>query len=281
MVNFSIRQWNTAFLLAFILHISLFITITSKPPSTAKEAGLQGIEIGLGPAGGIPAPIIEELVEAPVEEKVVKDEVIEEETTEEVIEEPEPEIVQKEIEPEPVPEKPVEKPVEIKKEAEVVLKKKKVEIAPPVTKKVEPVKPENPIQEKVNTQPEKKTRSGSMALSGTKDKKKTDDGSSTSGGGVKGASSNYIAILQSWLEKHKKYPRRAQRKGQEGIVMLYFKMDKQGNVLNYRIKESSGYTQLDKEVEAMIKRAQPLPRIPDDMNKDTLELIVPVQFQIR
>ena len=36
-----------------------------------------------------------------------------------------------------------------------------------------------------------------------------------------------------------------------------------------------------KEVEAMIKRAQPLPRIPDDMNKDTLELIVPVQFQIR
>jgi periplasmic protein TonB len=272
MLNFSTKQWNVAFIIAFLLHLGLFVIFTNKPTSTAKETGLHGIDIALGPAGGIPAPVVEELVEESFEEEVI------EESTQEVIEEPEPEIVKEEIKPEPVPEKPVEKPIKVEKQPEVVIKKKVEETAKPVVETIAPIKQ---TQEKIEAQTQKTTFSGSNAQSGTKDKQEKDDGDSTSGGGIKGPDTNYVALLQSWLEKHKEYPRRARRKGQQGIVMLYFKMDRTGNVLNYQIKQSSGYSQLDDEVEAMIKRAQPLPAFPDDMKNETLELIVPVQFQLR
>lgn len=276
MTVFSTRQWNYAFLFALILHIGVFVAFVYKPSeTTAKEIGLHGIDIALGPAGGIPAPVIEETNETPIDEEATEDEEIEE-----LIEEPEPEKIEEpiveQVKPEPVPE---EKPVEVKKEPEVVIKKipkvvKKVAPKPQVVKKPKPAK-------KIKHVPKKSASSGTMAVSGIKDKQERDNGDATTGGGVKGTTTSYVALLQSWLERHKKYPRRARRRGQEGVVLLYFKMDRQGNVLSYTIKQSSGYLQLDNEVEAMIKRAQPLPPIPEEMGKEELELIVPVQFQIR
>lgn len=260
MIGFSTQQWNYAFLFAIFIHISLFITFTHETESTttatARDVGLHGIDIALGPAGGISAPVVEEANETEVVEEVIEEPVIEE------------------IEPEPIPE---EKPVEVKKEPEVVIKKKEVKkIAPkpPVVEKAKPV-------EKVKPTPKKSAQPSTMALSGTQDKQDTDSGDTTTGGGIQGVTTSYTAVLQSWLEKHKKYPRRARRRGQEGVVLLYFKMDSDGNVLSYTIKESSGYSQLDDEVEAMIKRAQPLPPIPEEMGKEILELIVPVQFNLR
>ncbi|PHS69330.1 MAG: hypothetical protein COB23_06860 [Methylophaga sp.] len=273
MTVFSTRQWIYACLFALFLHIGLFVTFVHEEASeaTAKEVGLQGIDISLGPAGGIPAPATEETNETSVDEEA---------TETEEIEEPEPEKVEEPIvehvEPEAISE---EAPEEVKKEAEVVIKKvpkvvKKVTAKSQLVKKAKPVK-------KVKQVPSKSSSSGTMAVSGTKDKQDRDDGDASSGGGIKGTTTNYMALLQSWLEKHKKYPRRARRRGHEGVVLLYFKMDRQGNVLSYTIKQSSGYSQLDDEVEAMIKRAQPLPPFPKEMGKEVLELIVPVQFQIR
>ena len=56
-------------------------------------------------------------------------------------------------------------------------------------------------------------------------------------------------------------------------------MDRQGNVLAYKLDRSSGHADLDSEVEAMIRRAQPLPRPPADM-PDRIEMVIPVQFLI-
>ena len=58
-------------------------------------------------------------------------------------------------------------------------------------------------------------------------------------------------------------------------------MDREGRVITHRLQESSGHRLLDREVEEMIKRAQPLPRMPDDMEQAQLELVVPVQFFLR
>ena len=63
--------------------------------------------------------------------------------------------------------------------------------------------------------------------------------------------------------------------------MLYFKVDRQGNVIAHRIKQRSDYPALDNEVLQMIQRAQPLPEMPPSMKRDTLELVVPVQFFLR
>lgn len=104
---------------------------------------------------------------------------------------------------------------------------------------------------------------------------------SSSGGGRPGVSTDYVSILQAWLEEHKEYPRRARSRRQEGVVYLYFVMDRGGRVLQHRIDRSSGYSLLDREVEAMIRRAEPLPAMPDDMTQARLELVVPVQFRLR
>jgi protein TonB len=90
-----------------------------------------------------------------------------------------------------------------------------------------------------------------------------------------------MARLQAWLERHKEYPRRAQLRRQQGTALLYFVMDRDGDVLEYRVEESSGHTLLDREVAAMIERAQPLPEIPEDFGRSRLELLVPVQFHLR
>ena len=52
-------------------------------------------------------------------------------------------------------------------------------------------------------------------------------------------------------------------------------------MITHRLQESSGHRLLDREVEDMIKRAQPLPKMPDDMEQAQLELVVPVQFFLR
>ena len=103
----------------------------------------------------------------------------------------------------------------------------------------------------------------------------------TTGGGMPGQTADFMTQLQAWLEKHKEYPRRARMRRQEGTALLYFVMDRDGQVLRHRLEQSSGHDLLDREVIAMIERAQPLPKMPDTMGEPRLELVVPVQFFLR
>ncbi len=101
------------------------------------------------------------------------------------------------------------------------------------------------------------------------------------GGGVPLTEKNYMSTLQVWLERHKKYPYQARRANIEGTVILYFEIDREGKVLESYIQQSSGYSLLDDAVLDMLRRAQPLPAMPDDMNQKNLVLILPVQFYLR
>lgn len=122
---------------------------------------------------------------------------------------------------------------------------------------------------------------GAGGKAGTEASPEAGSGDASSGGGIPGAAADYMALLQAWLEKHKEYPRRAQLRRQEGTALLYFVMDRDGRVITHRLEESSGHRLLDREVEEMIKRAQPLPKMPDHMDQAELELVVPVQFFLR
>jgi protein TonB len=94
-------------------------------------------------------------------------------------------------------------------------------------------------------------------------------------------SPNYLSQLYAHLERHKRYPAAAQRRRQTGTVYLRFTIDKEGNVLSSQIERSSGVPSLDKEVAAMIQRADPVPPLPADMHEDRLTLIVPVRFNLK
>ena len=97
-------------------------------------------------------------------------------------------------------------------------------------------------------------------------------------GGRPAAKADYGAILLAWLERHKEYPRVAQKRRQQGVVLLHIVLDRGGRVIEAHIQESSGYRLLDDAALAMLKRAQPLPPIPDDIQEERLRFVVPVQF---
>ena len=105
-------------------------------------------------------------------------------------------------------------------------------------------------------------------------------GHSSTGGGKKGVIQNYHDIIRAWLEKHKRYPRMAKRRKQQGTATLYFKIDRKGKVLKHTISHSSGYNALDREVSAMLLRAAPLPPAPDKIPEQALEFNLPVAFNI-
>ncbi len=89
-----------------------------------------------------------------------------------------------------------------------------------------------------------------------------------------------MAELQAWVEQHKRYPRQAQRRREEGTVEVRLQLDRDGNVIDYRIEESSGSDLLDRAVEEMVERADPFPA-PDAIGRDEFEIVVPVNFSIR
>lgn len=303
-------HWLVAVAVAALIHAGVATAIFwQDQKASAHSAGIGGIEVSLGPAGGASGaqaavappppedpPPEEKKEEEPPEEVVEPDvvETVEEEVDVAVMEdvpppEPEPEIV----EPiEPIEQKPEPEPKPIVEEKPVVEPPKQVEAPPPPKPKPQPPKPKvvkkpeplpepppKPVETQVATAPP--SVSGVEGKAGTQTSQNAGNADNSAGGGIPGELVDYMSVLQAWLEKHKEYPRGARLRRIEGTTLLYFVMNKGGKVIDFRIQKSSGFKMLDKEVEAMIERAQPLPQIPEDMNRDKLELVVPVQFMLR
>ena len=167
----------------------------------------------------------------------------------------------------PAPVKPIEPEPEVKpkeipviEKAAVVIHKPKPKPKPKVEekKKPEPVKTETVRQAPVAPAP-----------------------SATPVEARPAPSPNYLSLIYSHLERHKRYPSSAQRRHQTGTVYLQFTIDKSGHVLSARIDKSSGIASLDEEVAKMIHRADPLPPLPADMHQNSLSLVVPVVFNLK
>ncbi len=94
------------------------------------------------------------------------------------------------------------------------------------------------------------------------------------------AQQTYYMKLAAWLAKHKRYPRRAKKTGITGVVKIRFSINTSGQINEFTIVESSGHKILDKAALDMLKRASPLPKIPQNLNVKTLTLTVPIQFTL-
>jgi protein TonB len=100
-------------------------------------------------------------------------------------------------------------------------------------------------------------------------------------GGAPRVEPTWQAVLVKHLQQYKRYPVAAQASGEQGVVLLGFSVDRNGRVLAHHIVQSSGHTDLDNEVMAMIERAQPLPAFPASMTQAKLDLTVPIRFSLR
>jgi protein TonB len=100
-------------------------------------------------------------------------------------------------------------------------------------------------------------------------------------GATQAAVATWQGRMVSHLQKHKRYPRSARIKREEGTAQVRFTLDRDGRVLSSEIVASSGISSLDSASLALLARAQPLPKPPADYLGETFELIVPIDYFIR
>jgi protein TonB len=127
------------------------------------------------------------------------------------------------------------------------------EVAIPIP---EPPKPEPPSEEKHATAPPQTRATPSVVI-------------------------RWQSLLAAHIEHFKRYPSEARSRGDQGTAKVAFTIDHEGRLLSSRIVESSGSASLDHETLAMLARAQPMPRPPDQLSDAELTFVVPVRFNIR
>lgn len=100
-------------------------------------------------------------------------------------------------------------------------------------------------------------------------------------GDVAQAEVTYQQQLLQWLQKHKRYPRRLQRRGVEGEVLLSMTIGRSGALLEYRIEQSSGEPLLDKAAVQLLQDAEPMPALPETMKTGEYAVSVPIRYFLR
>jgi protein TonB len=106
-------------------------------------------------------------------------------------------------------------------------------------------------------------------------------GTNSFASGVAAATTSWQIRLQAHLARFKGYPPEAQMRHQEGTSMLRFTMTRDGRVLSFGLANSSGHDLLDQEALSLMERAQPLPPLPPEVSQGTIQLVVPLRFQLR
>jgi protein TonB len=162
--------------------------------------------------------------------------------------------------PKPKPEKPKEKP------------KDKPKPAPKVEKEPEPQVAGEPVPQS--------TQEAAVAAAPVPPAPVAAAPSAADIARLTNAKTNWQGLLLAHLEKHRKYPKSAKRRNEQGTSFLFIRMDRDGTVLSFALKRSSGYEALDEETMALIERAKPLPPLPAEMPEQFMEFTVPVEFKL-
>lgn len=85
-----------------------------------------------------------------------------------------------------------------------------------------------------------------------------------------------FAYIKKIIEENLSYPRRAERMGWTGRVVVSFDVSKNGHVRDIRIVKSSGYEILDSNLVETIQKVEPFPRPPISVT-----LNMPIIYQLR
>jgi protein TonB len=140
----------------------------------------------------------------------------------------------------------------------------------------EPPKPQPPVEEKQATAPP----SVAMAV--------PNEAPPTSGVETPQPPQPPSAALRRWqsglsaqIARFKRYPAKALAHREQGVARITFTIDRSGRVLESRILESSGSSDLDQELVSMVARAQPLPKPPSDAKEADLVITMGMNFTLK
>lgn len=90
----------------------------------------------------------------------------------------------------------------------------------------------------------------------------------------------YLGKIQSKIERAKEYPDIARRAGNQGRVKIQFTILKDGRIENAVLIDKTPHRILNEEALAAINRAAPFERLPDEIGKETLSVILPFSFML-
>jgi protein TonB len=91
---------------------------------------------------------------------------------------------------------------------------------------------------------------------------------------------HYLAALAAKINRSKYYPMGSRRRGEEGKVVVRFIVQKNGELTDLTIVESSGSRRLDAAALKTLRRVTPFRPIPDALNRDQWPISVPIAFSL-
>jgi protein TonB len=218
--------------------------VTSAPQSTPLERA--------------PGPVMDQADASPPEP--AQQQVVEEQIAPTPPQE-KPEVVAPPEQTQPTPPKPEPEPAKIVPDAKPVPVKPKV-VRP------EAKKPNDAAPAPRTTAPPRVERQAPAA-------------SANSAGASASAIAAYNQRVRAHLMRFHEYPPGARAAGTRGVARLSFTLGKGGQVLASRLGGSSGHAALDAQAMAMVRRAQPFPPFPPEINQASMGFTIPVEFTIR
>jgi protein TonB len=90
----------------------------------------------------------------------------------------------------------------------------------------------------------------------------------------------YLASIRTKIERYKKYPLVARRRGREGEVGLRFLLVASGEVMRLEVKKSSGNDSLDQAALDAVRRAAPFAKPPDGFIDGRLPMELTIIFKL-
>ncbi|MBY0406569.1 MAG: energy transducer TonB, partial [Rickettsiales bacterium] len=94
--------------------------------------------------------------------------------------------------------------------------------------------------------------------------------------------SRYEQLISLWIEKFKQYPMEARMQGLQGETVVRIRIDRKGNIRYYILENSTGHQELDRAAIEMVRRANPVPAVPNDYPRgDLIEFLIPVNFHLQ
>ncbi len=91
----------------------------------------------------------------------------------------------------------------------------------------------------------------------------------------------YTDMIRQRIQEALIYPPQARKDALEGRPFVRFSINSSGELLSVELLRSSGYSVLDEEALAAIRRASPFPKIPESLNKSHLALALGLAFELK
>ncbi len=92
---------------------------------------------------------------------------------------------------------------------------------------------------------------------------------------------SYLQELKNVIEAQKSYPKTAKRLKQEGSVEVMFTVLKNGTITNVKLNAPSRFTRLNSAAVETLKRVSIFKPIPNELNMQSWEIVVPISYTLK